>query len=125
MDALELQVHRENTLAFIAVNPTTVVLIPIDTKERVPSGGYKVVKGEPRTEQTMRIIELGGRGEPATIKLQDGTERTVSFWLLGAHDAAVEIGDSWTATDGREWEVGDIIRSNHYETRALVAERGA
>lgn len=124
MDATELAVHRENTLAYIAANPTTVTLTPIDTKERTPAGGWKEVPGEPRQPQTMRIIEVSARSEPATVKLQDGTERVVSFWLLGAHDAVVEVGDSWTEGT-REWEVGDIIRSNHYETRALVAERGA
>lgn len=124
MDAFELQIHRENTTAYIAANPTSVQLIPIATKERTASGGWKVTDGTPREPQTMRIIEVSARTEPATVKLQDGTERTVAFWLLGEHDAEVAVGDHWEA-DGRKWEVGDIIRSNHYETRALVAERGA
>jgi hypothetical protein len=121
---LELEMHRENTLAFIAANPVEVVLTPIATRVRTASGGWVESDGTPRSPQIMRIIELGARGEPATIKLQDGTERNVDFWLLGAYDAAVEVGDHWTAEDGRDWEVGDIIRSNGYETRALVAERG-
>ncbi len=125
MDAFELGIHRDNTAAFIAANPSSVDLIPIASKVRTPSGGYTVTKGEPRGPQVMRIIEPSSRATPATVKLQDGTEREVAFWLLGVHDAAVAIGDSWTATDGRKWEVGDIIRSNHYEVRALVAEVGA
>jgi hypothetical protein len=124
MEAHELAVHRVNTTAYIAANPTTIVLIPIATKVRTPSGGWTTSDGAPRTPQTMRIIEPGARVEPATVKLQDGTERTVAFWLLGEHDAAVAIGDHWTEGT-RTWEVGDIVRANHYETRALVAERGA
>jgi hypothetical protein len=124
MEAIELEIHRANTLAFIAAKPTSVTLIPIASKTRKPSGGYTVTDGTARDPQQMRIIELGARGEPATVKLQDGTEREVNFWLLGAHDAAVAIGDHWT--EGvRVWEIGDIIRDNQYEVRALVAERGA
>lgn len=121
----ESDIHRKNTLAFIAANPTAVTLIPIQEKVRTASAGWTVQSGTPRSSQIMRIIEPSARSTPATVKLQDGTERVVSFWLLGAHDAAVAVGDHWTEADGRSWEVGDIIRSNHYETRALVAERGA
>ena len=124
MDATELAVHRKNTLAFIAANPTVVTLIPIQEKVRTASAGWTTQDADPRVPQTMRIIEPSSRSIPATVKLQDGTERVVSFWLLGAHDALVAVGDHWDA-DGRSWEIGDIIRSNHYETRALVAERGA
>lgn len=120
----ETDIHRKNTLAFIAANPTVVTLIPIQEKTRTASGGWTTADAPARAPQTMRIIEPGARTTPATVKLQDGTERVVSFWLLGAHDALVAVGDHWTEADGRSWEVGDIIRSNHYETRALVAERG-
>lgn len=120
----ELSIHRQNTTAYIAANPTSVTLVPIQEKVRTASGGWTTSDAAPREPQTMRIIELGARVEPATVKLQDGTERVVRFWLLGEWDASIEVGDHWVE-GSREWEVGDIIRSNHYETRALVAERGA
>lgn len=120
---LELEVNRKNTLAFIAVRPTQIILIP-QLREKTTGGGYKYVDQEPRHSQTMRIIELGTSVTPPILTLTDGKQREAEFWLLAAHDAEIAIDDHWTAMDGREWLVGDIIRDNDYETRALVTERG-
>ena len=123
MSSVELKINRDNTTAFIAVKPSSVVLIPQEKVEQ-PSGGYKLVDGEPRRQQTFRIIELGMHQTPPIITLTDGKQRAVDFWLLGEWDADMAVDDHWMAEDGREWLVGDIVRSNHYETRGLVVERG-
>lgn len=123
MDATELHYHRLNTEAFIAVKPSTLMLIP-QTKAPQASGGYKLVDGLPRLAQTFRIIELGLNQTPPIITLTDGKQREAEFLLLGRWDARVEVNDYWVALDGRQWLVGDIVRDNQYETRALVAERG-
>lgn len=123
MDPVELRYHRENTTAFIAVKASMITLIP-QSKVPTPAGGYKNVDGVPRQPQTMRIIELGMNQTPPILRLTDGTERVLDFWLLGQWDAAIAVDDYWVAEDGRQWLVGDIIRPNGYETRALVVERG-
>jgi len=123
MDATELKYHRLNTTSFIEVKPVSIVLIP-QAKVPQPSGGYKMVDQDPRAPQTMRIIELGMHQTPPIITLTDGKQRAVDFWLLGEHDADMAVDDHWMAEDGREWLVGDIVRSNQYETRGLVVERG-
>ena len=121
MDA-ELKVNRLNTTAFIASRKSKIVLTP---RERVKAnGGWKYQEKAPRAEQTFRIIELGMNATPPILNLTDGKQREAEFWLLGEWDAAVEIDDIWTAEDGRVWQVGDIVRSNEYEVRALVTERG-
>jgi len=124
MDSAELDIHRENTAWYIAANPTDVVLIPKTERQRTASGGYTEAPGTPRSSQTFRIIEPNMNTTPPVIKLQDGRERKAEFMLLGLWDAACAIGDSWTAADGRVWEIGDIVHANNYETRALVAEHG-
>jgi hypothetical protein len=123
MNTFELKMHRVNTTAFIGHRPTSVILVPIE-KVDTPAGGYKVNDLPPRDPQTFRIIELGQSSTPPVLQLTDGSQREAEFWLLGEHDAQIAIGDHWTAIDGRHWEVGDLVRSNDYETRALVAERG-
>lgn len=120
---LELEINRKNTLAFIAVRPSQIILVP-QIRERTTGGGWQYVDQAARQPQTMRIIELGTNVTPPILQLTDGTQREAEFWLLAAHDASIEIDDHWKATDGREWRVGDIIRDNGYETRALVTERG-
>ena len=74
----------------------------------------------------LRIIELGTTTVPPVVRLQDGTQRSQEFWLLGPHDADMAVNDSWIdPATGRSWWVGDVIRSNHYETRGVVIEYGA
>lgn len=128
MDPIELQYHRMNTDAFINVKPTAIVLTP-QTKQDTASGGYKMVDGDPRKSQIFRIIELGANQTPPILRLTDGTQREAEFWLLGKWDAEMDINDHWSMADPatgniREWLVGDLIRSNGYEVRGLVTERG-
>lgn len=123
MDPFELDINRQNTRYFIAARPSVIILTP-QTREDTPSGGFKFVDGVPRLAQEMRIIEIGLNQAVPVLTLQDGKQRDAEFLLLGNFDAIVEIDDYWVADDGREWIIGDVIRSNDYEVRALVAERG-
>lgn len=126
----ELEVNRKNTSAFIAVKPTTIALCP---RKRIatPGGGFKYEDQPLRAPQTFRIIELGMQTTPPILTLTDGKQREAEFWLLGEWNAEVQIDDYWTEfannntgrTD-RTWIVGDVVRTNFYEVRALVAERG-
>lgn len=125
MDAVELQINRENTAAFIAANPVVLTLTP-RTKERTPAGGFKTIIGTPKDPQQLRIIETTGRTAPPQVKTQDGQLRDVAYWLLGPWDAKMQKGDTWPADDGtgRIWYVADVIRSNQYEVRGIVVEYG-
>jgi len=123
MDALELSIHIENTAAYIGYKPTVVTLTP-ETRTPTPSGGYKTSDLPPRLPQTFRVIELGANVTPPILTLTDGKQRSPEFLLLALPTADVAVDDHWTASDGREWSVGDIVRDNLYEIRALVVERG-
>ena len=123
MDAVELKYHRDNTRVFIGFKPSSIELIP-QTRERTTGGGWKYLPDEPREPQIFRIIELGANTTPPIIVTTDGKQREVEFWLLGEWDANMAVDDTWVASDGREWLVGDIVRPNGYETRGLVVERG-
>ncbi|QNN98586.1 head-to-tail stopper [Microbacterium phage MortySmith] len=119
----EQDVNRLNTWHFILARPSQIILTP-RKREKTTGGGWKYEELPPRQPQTLRIIELGMNTTPPILTLTDGKQREAEFWLLGPWDAQIEIDDIWTATDGRVWQVGDIIRDNGYETRALVTERG-
>ena len=123
MDATELKYHRLNTEAFISQKPTVVTLTP-QTKQETASGGYKLVPGVTKSAQTVRVIELGMNQSPPILINTDGKQRVAEFWLLGAFNSDIQINDYWVAEDGREWVVGDVVRSNQYEVRGLVTERG-
>jgi hypothetical protein len=117
----ELELNRENTAAFIAARPTQIVLTPVK-RTRTGTKGFKDEDQPVRKVQTFRIIENGAPRNPVT-RGENGTQREVDFMLLGLHDAIVEVNDHWE-TDGRQWRVDEVVRSNGYEQRALVVERG-
>lgn len=123
MDAVEMDIHRKNTTAFIAVKPSVIELIP-QIKVRKPGGGFTLQQMPPRVAQTFRIIELGAVQTPQVLNLTDGKQREAQFWLLGEFSAQMATGDFWMGEDGRYWEIGDIVRGNGYEQRGIVAERG-
>lgn len=124
MDARELAIHIENTKAYIDHKPSSIALTPV-TRTPTASGGYKTEDATPRSTQTFRIIEIANNtsSTPPVLTTTDGKQRSVEFMLLGLPTAVVAVDDHWTA-DGREWRVGDVVRSNLYEIRALVVERG-
>jgi len=122
MDEIELKVNRLNTKAFIAAKPVTLKLLRA-AEVRTPSGATRKGAAAPINDQVFRIIEQGSPSAPQQIVTVDGTARNVSFMLLGLHDADVKKGDTWREGD-RDWEVGDLVRPNGYETRALVVESG-
>jgi hypothetical protein len=122
MDPVELEVNRLNTTAFIAAKPSEIVMSRAEQR-RTPSGGKLPDAAVPVPVQTFRVIEQAAPSAPQIVQLTDGTARVVNFWLLGEWDADVQRGDSWRE-GGRDWTVGDIIRDNGYEVRALVVESG-
>lgn len=122
MDPVELEVNRLNTTAFIQVKASSIVLQRV-VQRRTPSGGKLPDVAEPVAAQTFRVIEQAAPSAPQIVQLTDGTARVVNFWLLGEWDSDVQRGDTWREA-GRDWEVGDIIRDNGYEVRALVVESG-
>jgi hypothetical protein len=118
----ELKAQRNNTLAFIAANPTTITLIP-RTKFKDGSG-VTLVNGTPRAPQSLRLIDQSTARNiwPGLIQTSDGRERLVDFMLLGPHDAVIQIWDYWTDSQGI-LEVAEIFPWNQYEVRAAVVRR--
>lgn len=122
MDGIELELQKANTKAFIDAKPSVVVLTP-RTRERTKSGGFSYVLGTPRAPQTVRVIELGMTSSAPVVQLTDGSQREQTFWLLGESDAVFAVDDVWS-DDGRDWQITEVVRSNQYEQRAVVVERG-
>lgn len=121
---IELRVNRRNTLAFIAANPSEIVLIPA-VKVKTASGGTRIEDGTPRAPQTLRLIDQSGpaSSNPGVQSALDGKQRLVIFQLLGPYDAVIEVGDHWFIGTTR-YEVTDVLPFNGYEIRAQVVKYG-
>lgn len=121
--AAELKYQRAATVAFIAANPTSLVLTP---RTKVKDGsGTRFVDGTPRKAQDLCIIDQSTERNiiPGVVQTSDGRERIIDFILLGEHDARIELWDFWTDADGT-WEVAQLFPWNQYEVRAAVVRRG-
>lgn len=124
LSALELQVNRSNTSAFIAANPSSVTLVP---RTRQTTGeGTVWIDGTPRPVQTVRIIDQssGGGPTPGTTTSADGQQRRVDWMMVGEWNAEFGQNDRWTGDDGATWEVTDLLPFNGYERRAMVVRYG-
>lgn len=112
---------RKQTQAFIATDPTSIVLIP-SVRTRSASGGWTIEDGTPRPEQVFKMIPMTYQQKP-TITV-DGKERIVDYTLLGNWDAVMERGDHWTLPDGRRAEIIELAPGHGYETKGLVEIHG-
>lgn len=112
-----LDSQRSATAAFIADDPTTVVLVPRD-RVATPAGGYQYVDGTPRPEQVVKLILLNSDQRPAVTVA--GVERLVDYHLLGPYDMQIAVGDLWDAPDGTKWEVLGFTEGWDYMTKAFL-----
>lgn len=119
-----LDIQRDMTKAYIAMDPTTIILTPV-VKTHTDSGSVVIEDGPPRQPQTFKLILLQGSGGSERVLTVDGVERTISGFLLGAYDCVMEAGDHWTGDDGRRYEVIALQATHGYETKGAIEAHGA
>ena len=117
----ELLMQRRLTKAFIDTMPITLELTP-RTREKKSTGGRDWVEGMTRSPQVLRLVEPPRPNDP--IRTADGIMRDVEFLLIGEHDAEIGVYDIFATTDGRWWEVIQLLHDNGWEKRAAVARYG-
>lgn len=122
-DAFMLETQRELTTAYIAENPSTIILRPRE-RERTSTGGYILTAVMPRDPQTMRIIEGAGYADQGVARTETGFMRERTFQLMGEWNALIEVDDRFFYDDVL-WIVRSFMPENGYETRALVERIGA
>lgn len=118
---LELALKRDQTVWFIAAQPTDLVLTPVQ-RQRTSTGAWKYVNQPARPSQRLRIISMSASQKPTLT--DNGIEREIDLTLLGPWDAQIDIGDWWRDGEGLFYEVLEMVPHNGYETRALVVKKG-
>lgn len=120
----ELGLQRVNTEAFIAANPTTLILIP--RTELITGTGKQWVSGAPRPAQEVRLIDQSStRGpQPGLVRAADGVQRRVEYQLVMRWDALLGLYDFWLDSSQIKWEVAEVLPYNGYERRAQVVRYG-
>lgn len=120
---------RKATDLVIKIDPRKIVLIP---HTRVSKGGgmYDYVAGTPRAAQTFSVEPVGSTltGITSTtggvVTSESGAEtHQWSYYLVGRHDAKMEIGDTWQEGD-TVYRIVAIQPKNDYEKRAVITAFG-
>jgi hypothetical protein len=121
----ELRAKRRGTTAFIAANPSVLILIPT-IRTTSASGGKLVSDGLGRDERVFRVIEQASAygNSPGLLQSADGRQRRVTYQLLGEWDAEIAVGDHWTNAEGVRMEVVELLPYNGYERRGRVVQYG-
>lgn len=112
-----LTAQRAATAAFIADDPTTLVLVPRD-RVATATGGYTYVDGAPRAAQTVKMVLLSNDQRPVVTVA--GVERQIDYHLVGPWNMSIAVGDTWEAEDGTRWEVLGFTEGWDYMTKAFI-----
>lgn len=112
-----LAAQRAATAAFIADDPTSVILVP-HGRVKTASGGFSVQAGSPRTAQVIKMVLLNADQRPVVTVA--GVERVADYHLIGPWDMSIAVGDVWEASDGTRWEVLAFSEGWEYMTKAIV-----
>lgn len=120
---IELAAQRRITEAYVAANPSSIVLTP---RKKVKSGtGITWQDQPPRAAQTFRLIDQSSpSGNQPTAITIDGAQRKVQYQLLGTWDTEVGLYDYWVDAEGFRCEVAELLPDNGYEQRAQVVRYG-
>jgi hypothetical protein len=115
---------RATTLAFIADDPVTLVLVPGKAVAvEGADGGYDYSDGVARDPQDFKVIGEFGIGDGKADSESGAVAKSFTYTMIGAHDAEVEIGDYWV-DGGNRYTVTSKIIENGYETRIVVNSQG-
>jgi hypothetical protein len=113
----ERDAQIELTSAFIAADPTEVVLVP--TVETITASGTKLrTVGTPRDPQTFKLIPMTFDQRPTVTA--DGVERIIDYTLMGMPDAVAELWDTWSTDTGDYYLVVAITDGHGYEKKLLL-----
>jgi hypothetical protein len=115
---------RQGTLNYIAMDPTTITLIPV-VRTPQDDGSWVEEDGTPREPQDFKLISIEFTPQAQTVTLtQDGKERIIGFYLMGAYDCIMQPKDHWIGADGRTYTVIALMDGHGYETKGAVEAHG-
>lgn len=117
---VETEMQRKQTKAYIAADPTTVIL---NRAETVPNGAGGFTHGAP-SARSPQVCKFIAPSDTATERqMLDGQMVQVDWVLLFEYDADVKRGD-WFFQDGIKYEVVTVRHTGRYEVKAEVTNRG-
>jgi hypothetical protein len=121
LSGAELKAQQSTTAAFIAADPTELVLTPHE-KVAGTGGTYRLVPRPARAAQLFKVIWLSDRDRP--LVTVDGKETRADIMLLGSHLAVADARDKFGLPDGRTVELIASQPGYGYQVKWLGVLRG-
>ena len=112
--------QRAITTAFIADDPTSIVLTPQEVTTTA-GGGRSMVAGTPRAAQTFKLIPMTFDQRPTVTA--GGVERVIDYTLLGEWDSVGEVWDKFDLGDTNEYFLVVAIAPGHGYEKKYLCER--
>lgn len=112
----QLAAQRRMTKAFIDDDPTVIALVP-QTETITPGGGRAMVAGQPRAEQTFKVIPMTFDQRPTVTA--GGVERIIDYTLLGTWDSEGEVWDRFELAENEYYMIVAIADGHDYEKKYL------
>lgn len=122
MSTAEKEALRAQTSAFIAADPTAIIL---SRAEMVPNGagGTRLDTPSPLPAQVFKMQIPSAGGQQGERNLLDGQVVQVDYVLVCEWNADIKRGD-WFYKDGIKYEVVTVRSTADYEIKAEVTNRG-
>lgn len=111
-----LNALRKGTAVSIGIDSYPIALIP-HPQVAGEGGVYTKPAQDPRAVQNFSFEPLRDSGAP--VETNGANLHTWSFYLVGAFDSILEIGDTWQE-GATNYEVVSVLPANGYERRGLV-----
>ena len=112
----EVDQQRRMTKAFIDADPTVIALIP-QVETVTPGGGRTFVQGQPRADQTFKVIPMTYDQRPTITA--GGKERIIDYTLMGTWDCEGDVWDLFTLEPNEYYVVVAITDGHGYEKKFL------
>jgi hypothetical protein len=113
-------IQRSLTSAFIADDPTSIILTPQQVTTTA-GGGRTMVPGTPRAAQTFKLIPMTFDQRPTVTA--GGVERIIDYTLLGEWDSVGAVWDKFDLGDPNEYFLVVAIAPGHGYERKYLCER--
>lgn len=106
--------------ALLAMRGQLIVLTPATgMATEKPGGGFDYAPAAPRAAQVFATFNTGGFDGREHSQNDQGVVRKLTIRLVGAADAQIDIGDTFT-NDIATYEVASVDRSTPYKVDALA-----
>ncbi len=118
MENAFLEMLRDQTDQFIAMDPTEIQLVPRASEVVGPGGGLTYVRGTARAAIQVKLIHQGGKG---ISQGEGGTDFSYEYVVLAAHGTEMAVGDTFLVS-GKPFIIESMVPTDGYQVKGYARQ---